>query len=492
MKRVSMNILPALLVVLAMSTHHAHAQLAPSSTPASAEDGMQQLREQQRSILRKLNAGEDVVPDRRQFLAAINLYNERHPNDLTGLKLAAQVGAELNDDQAVDANYGKLLALEPNDMRATLNWSAYYAPTDLERSEQILLDAIEAAPENRLFRMSLAELYAKMMQNRIEPLFESIVVVPPGIELQSFLSGLGSVDIRMAASYAKRAHAAWPEDKMAIQLLASRLRWCADFEEALEYYAQLDEQTLLQDEVSIDYTDCLYAVHRFRDSIEHLQRTQDNLESNDRKAGLMINFRLGVRPKIMQLWEAERQLREEEEARDDNPIAVITVDGRPVTVELFENQAPVAVANFIALADDGFYEGSPFHRFQIGLMSQTGIAPGDADPYGGPGYTIADESDAPNARNHFRGSLAMARTGPQQEIGSQFYITHFPTMHLNGTGTVFGRTLDGLDVLEGMRGGETIDSVVITRRRDHDYDYEVTTKSGITMPRRIWKTIPAE
>tara|TARA_B100001059_G_scaffold234808_1_gene278363 strand:- start:2783 stop:4246 length:1464 start_codon:yes stop_codon:yes gene_type:complete len=484
--------LPTLLIVFALTALQAHAQVATPTAPASARDGMQQLLEQRKSILRKLNTGEDVTLDRRRFLEAINLYNERHPKEPSGLKMAAQVGTALNDDEAVDANYAALLAIEPNDLRAILNWSAYHALTNVERSEQILLDAIRNDPGNRLLRISLVELYAKMMPNRIQAEFDSIVAMPPGMELQTFLSGLGSVDMDQSVSYARLAHAAWPEDQMAIQLLASRLRWTTEFEEALEYYAQLDEELLLQDDVSIDYSDCLYAVHRFTDSIGHLQKTLDNLESSDRKAGMMINFRLGVRPEIIDLWKAEKVLREQDRARDDNPIAVITIEGRPVTVELFENEAPIAVANFIALAGDGFYANSPFHRIQTGLMSQTGIAAGDADPYGGPGYTITNESGSPVARNHFRGSIAMAKTSPEQTIGSQFYITHFPTMHLNATGPVFGRTLEGLDVIEDMRGGETIDSIVITRRRDHDYDFDVTTKSGVVMPHKVWKTIPAE
>ena len=117
------------------------------------------------------------------------------------------------------------------------------------------------------------------------------------------------------------------------------------------------------------------------------------------------------------------------------------------------------MANFIALSRSGFYDQTPFHRVHPTFLSQGG-APGDAPPtFGTPGYSIENEAREgvdddlpPNARRHFAGSLAMALIGPGQEVGSQFYITHSPTNHLDGLGPVIGHVIEGLDVVRAMRG----------------------------------------
>ncbi len=130
-----------------------------------------------------------------------------------------------------------------------------------------------------------------------------------------------------------------------------------------------------------------------------------------------------------------------------------------IEVELFEKQAPQAVANFVSLArglrpfrnpEDGqwvnraFYDGLDFHRVIPGFMIQSGCPRGDGR--GGPGYVFDDEFDA--AIKHDRaGILAMVNAGPNTN-GSQFYITDAPTPHLDGKNTIFGRVTDGLQVVQ--------------------------------------------
>ena len=106
-----------------------------------------------------------------------------------------------------------------------------------------------------------------------------------------------------------------------------------------------------------------------------------------------------------------------------------------IEVELFENEAPNTVANFITLVEKGFYNGLSFHRVLPNFMAQGGDPKGDGT--GGPGYTIADECSGPNHRLHFRGSLSMAKEARPDTGGSQFFITFVPTSHLDGIHTVF-------------------------------------------------------
>ena len=105
-----------------------------------------------------------------------------------------------------------------------------------------------------------------------------------------------------------------------------------------------------------------------------------------------------------------------------------------IEIELFENEAPNTVLNFITLVDKGFYNGLKFHRVLPGFMAQGGDPKGDGT--GGPGYTIPCECYQPDHRLHFRGSLSMAHAG-RDTGGSQFFLTFVPTQHLDGMHTGF-------------------------------------------------------
>jgi len=147
-----------------------------------------------------------------------------------------------------------------------------------------------------------------------------------------------------------------------------------------------------------------------------------------------------------------------------------------IEVELFENEAPNTVANFVSLVEKKFYDGLTFHRVLGGFMAQGGCPKGTGT--GGPGYRIADECRQENARRHFRGSLSMANSGPDTN-GSQFFITFLPTSFLDGKHTVFGRVIKGFDVLAKLQRRDPEkpdqpepDKIIearVLRKRDHEY-----------------------
>jgi len=201
----------------------------------------------------------------------------------------------------------------------------------------------------------------------------------------------------------------------------------------------------------------------------------------------------GVKPeKIAELEQAvaiERPKVDEEMAKraaeakaDDLPRVKITTSQGDVMVELFENEAPNTVANFISLVEKGFYNGTPFHRVIGGFMAQGGDPTGTGTS--GPGYAIACEVGKPGARKHFLGTLSMAHAGPNTG-GSQFFLTFRPTEHLDGKHTVFGRVIDGFDVLPKLMrtqddqglpvAGAVPDKIlkaVVVRKRSHPYEPE--------------------
>ena len=126
-----------------------------------------------------------------------------------------------------------------------------------------------------------------------------------------------------------------------------------------------------------------------------------------------------------------------------NRIAVFTTNKGTFEVELFEDKAPITTKNFIDLVEKGFYDGLIFHRVIDGFMIQGGDPSGNGT--GGPGYTIPDEFH-PELKHNDEGILSMANAGPNTG-GSQFFITLAPTPWLDNHHAVFGKVVEGMDVV---------------------------------------------
>ena len=123
-------------------------------------------------------------------------------------------------------------------------------------------------------------------------------------------------------------------------------------------------------------------------------------------------------------WSKEKKIRDAEAKANDLPRVLLKTSAGDIELELFENEAPNTVLNFISLVDKGFYNGLKFHRVLPGFMAQGGDPKGDGT--GGPGYTIPDECKRPDHRLHFRGSLSMAHSAEPESGGSQFFLTFLP------------------------------------------------------------------
>ncbi len=134
-----------------------------------------------------------------------------------------------------------------------------------------------------------------------------------------------------------------------------------------------------------------------------------------------------------------------------NRTAAIETNKGTIRAELFEERAPDTTSNFIELAEDGFYDGVVFHRIIEDFMIQGGDPTGTGR--GGPGYTIDDEFH-PELRHEGPGILSMANSGPDTG-GSQFFITLAATPWLDGKHAVFGKVVEGMDVVEELGGVET-------------------------------------
>lgn len=169
------------------------------------------------------------------------------------------------------------------------------------------------------------------------------------------------------------------------------------------------------------------------------------------------------------------------EAAEELPQVVLKTSKGDIVIELYEDEAPNTVANFVSLVEKGHYNGTIFHRVIEGFMAQGGDPTGTGR--GGPGYAIPCECTLPNARKHQRGSLSMAHAG-KDTGGSQFFLCFDTdaTSGLNGRHTVFGQVVQGMDVLDKIQRGDRAnngmvpkdqaDKIVeakVVKKRNHDY-----------------------
>ena len=166
-------------------------------------------------------------------------------------------------------------------------------------------------------------------------------------------------------------------------------------------------------------------------------------------------------------------------AAGDLPRVLLKTSRGDITVELFEDEAPNTVANFISLVEKGFYDGLKFHRVIKGFFVQTGCP--NSDGTGGPGYTIPNESVRPGSHKHLKGSLVMALGAESGSGGSQFLILLNAMPHLDGKYTVFGEVVEGMNVVSSIpprnpsnsktasAPADRIISAKVLRKRPHVY-----------------------
>jgi cyclophilin family peptidyl-prolyl cis-trans isomerase len=223
-----------------------------------------------------------------------------------------------------------------------------------------------------------------------------------------------------------------------------------------------------------------YCTNQFDLAEEYLAKAEAAGVANrqDRLGQLVENLQIKeVLPVVRRNWKQEELIRGAEKVADDLPRVKLTTTRGDIVIELFENEAPQAVANFITLVKSGFYANVPFHRVIPAFMAQGGDPTGSGG--GGPGYSIRCECYSPKYRKHFRGTLSMAHAG-RDTGGSQFFLTFVPTLHLDGKHTAFGRVIEGMDVAASLRrrdpdaGGpaDKILSAAVIRDRGHEYKFE--------------------
>jgi cyclophilin family peptidyl-prolyl cis-trans isomerase len=222
-----------------------------------------------------------------------------------------------------------------------------------------------------------------------------------------------------------------------------------------------------------------YAIHDFETAHALLKDAQERGMISER-----YSVYIDYAEKYKEYWQAEQEIRKHEaelKGAQALPRVEFNTSKGKIVFELFEDDAPNTVANFVSLVEAKKYDGIKFHRVIPNFMCQGGDPNTlDEDPtndgLGGPDYKIKCECfERENPRMHFRGTLSMAHAG-KDTGGSQFFITHLPTAWLNAKTepvesghTVFGRVVTGLDVVDSIQKGDVIQEAKVLNKRAHEY-----------------------
>lgn len=272
------------------------------------------------------------------------------------------------------------------------------------------------------------------------------------------------------------AYAEAPNDdqqvvELLVSLLASDVR-SDRYDEAAEIAELLTENECDDKRIHQLAGTAAYGLDDFAAAKKHLAKAKELGALSG--AGQILNNDCAS---VLTLWKTESEKRQQEAEQDDLPRVRLTTNKGDLVIELYENEAPQTVGNFVRLVEDGFYDGLTFHRVLPGFMAQGGCPDGTGG--GGPGYEIYCECLQPTHRKHFRGTLSMAHAGPNTG-GSQFFLTFRRTPHLDSRHTVFGRVVEGLDILPQLQRRDptaagrkpTPDKIVsatVVRKRKHEY-----------------------
>ncbi|MDA7880222.1 peptidylprolyl isomerase [Mariniblastus sp.] len=217
------------------------------------------------------------------------------------------------------------------------------------------------------------------------------------------------------------------------------------------------------------------AIENYPDANAMLTRIEDQ------KIALQPTIRSEFNDSVTK-WNREQKIRNQEKTSNDLPRVTLETSEGEIVVELFENEAPKTVGNFIHLVENKFYDQMNFFLVLPGRIAQTGCK--NDRGTGDPGYKIPCETSGDKMRHHFSGTLSMANSGSDTG-GSQFFISYQRNKNFDGKKTVFGRVISGMDAVQQLNrvtgtGSLTMNpskqgnyskilTATVTRKRDHEY-----------------------
>ena len=472
MLRISSRCLIPLLVSL----------LAAMSQPPveNSTESWDQLEQTANVVLKRIQEGQlvgeaktaamlELLRSNRQYLAA-------NPSDEKAWLMSANLCGELGDEQCLDASVLAITELNPQNIQAGLQWAAYYTNRQrTDRSLEVLDVLLEKNPTSLMYWNAWIITAQAHDPSLIHARFRQLMVDPAQPEVPiAFLTAMQKNDPWVAAEYGQEL-LDWSPTDIEVQLIVARgLRATNRFAEAASMLEAMPEDMRDRPEIAYLYSDCLYADHHFQRAYDIMSAI--DLDAIEGRPGLArrLRFMLPLREQANETWRREQELQTLQANSTTNPMVRLVIEGKPVELELFANEAPNTVAAFLAMARRGEYDQMPFADIHTGFRSMIG------EPGNTTSFTLPSEIGTEDSRHFFSGTVSMQVKHPSDlsTINSQWSLYHFPAPHLNDKRNVFGRVTSGLETVRGMREGDILHSIEIVRAPETPVDPVVIDSGG--------------
>ena len=486
--------LPCLILTLALPAANSFAQPAAenrnatTSDPASlanepiGDDAKWSLiAEEARTMRIRLNSGElssqDIILSMEVMRDDVELYLAEQPYDHRAWNLMANLCGELRDSNCVDESARELLELQPGNIQTGLQWASYYAQSeDYSGSLRVLNLLLDSNPSNLMYNNAWLITMDAFDPDGITSRFASLIIEPGDLTLaKAMATARRQSNPWMARSMAEQLFAVAPSDPEVIEIMGRSYRATNQFRKARAILSALPPELLKQPHLAYLYSDCHYADHDFERAYELM--TAIDMEAAAERPGLdrRLRMMLPLREMAIPSHARELEIQAREREQDSNPLVRLTIDGKPVMIELFQDQAPNTSAAFLALARRGDYDDIPFGQVQTGFRSIGGTIDG------GVPYSLPSECGQETDRHFFSGTLAMYLpfAGRPDSGRGEWCMYHFPAPHLNGERTVFGRVTEGLDHVRAMKEDSRLERVEIIREPKGIIDPVVIDDQGV-------------
>jgi peptidyl-prolyl cis-trans isomerase B (cyclophilin B) len=466
---------PLLIAVICLATPTPNRTANPPASMATSESDIEfaVLRTALAGLHRQDHDSTDWAAAARTLRLNARAFTNQFPSDTRGLELEATLSMGLEEDQAVDSAFAQLLRLAPKKTTAGLAWTDYWMARDEAHAFEVLESLIEQRPDAMLYLDRLFRILATKDPQRLIKRFQHLGSPEGDIDQCSHeLDMLARLAGPLAAAIGEQLQLAYP-DNLDITIATARgYRHANKFSSARRIINELPANQLVDPGHIYLWSDTYYADHHFERALELLELIDMEELSKDDRSGMYrrLGFILPVRKTAAADWPGEQSRRLADASRNDNPIALLTINGREVVMELFEDDAPNTVAAFIAAADLGLYDGYEAGQVHPGFRTIFGDRHEDD---GLPSWSLPEQSYQQAPRPILAGSVVGYAESTPGSADTRFFILQFPAPHLNDRKTTFGRVITGLDVVREMAQGDVLDSVKIMRRRDHEYDPNV-------------------
>lgn len=476
MLRISGRILITVLALLMTAMQQPPAQTAPTSWDA--------IDMKANLILKQIQDGELVGEAKKAAMLALleenRLYLAANPSDEKAWLMSASICGELGDEACLDASIRAVIEINPTNIQPGLQWAAHYTSRQqLDRSLEVLDELLNKYPTSLMYWNAWILTAQSQDPSLIQTRFKQLMIDPAKPEVPiAFLTALNKNDPWLATEFGMQS-LEWAPDHVDVKLIVARsLRSANRFADAATILESMPEDMLNRADVAYLYSDCLYADHHFQRAYDIMSAI--DLDAIEDKPGLArrLKFMLPLREQANETWQREHQLQTLQANSTTNPMVRLVINGKPVELELFANEAPNTVAAFLETARRGEYDQMPFADIHTGFRSLIG------EPEKTTSFTLPSEIGTENSRHFFSGTVSMQVKHPSDltSINSQWSLYHFPAPHLNDKRNVFGRVTSGLETVRNMREGDVLESIEILRSPEVPVDPIVIDSDGNRRP----------